>query len=216
MEPMYLNDVETHRGVGPRAEAIEQMRAAGIPVPQIMHLFAFKPDRTDHLAAFTQGVMRGPSPLLAGQRELIAAKKMVHDSLSIGEGDVGVVRDAGCGRGAVRRDHCCRPVPVLQCLDRCHRCARHVRAGIRDVGAAPRNDWLRDGQAVTGVPERFPRLLPHGRTGAGALRARSCAAMACATPFVHPNPSCVGYSPPPARLFRSATSYFSVILPVTR
>ena len=95
MEPMYLSDVETHRGVGPRAEAIEQMRAAGIPVPQRMHLLAFKPDRTDHLAAFTQGVMRGPSPLLAGQRELIAAKKMVHDSLSIGEGDVGVVRDAG-------------------------------------------------------------------------------------------------------------------------
>ena len=90
MEPMYLSDVETHRGVGPRAEAIEQMRAAGIPVPQIMHLFAFRPDRTDHLAAFTQGVMRGPSPLLAGQRELIAAKKLVHDSLSSVAGEVGV------------------------------------------------------------------------------------------------------------------------------
>ncbi|CAN5917739.1 hypothetical protein BH11GEM1_BH11GEM1_23790 [soil metagenome] len=73
MEPMFLTDVETHRGVGPRAAAIEQMRATGIPVPQIMHLFAFKPDRTDHLAAFTQGVMRGPSPLASGQRELIAA-----------------------------------------------------------------------------------------------------------------------------------------------
>ncbi len=73
MEPMYLTDVEKHQGAGPRADAIEQMRAAGVPVPQIMHLFAFKPDRTDHLAAFTQGVMRGPSPLPAGQRELIAA-----------------------------------------------------------------------------------------------------------------------------------------------
>ncbi|MBC7672584.1 MAG: peroxidase [Polaromonas sp.] len=73
MEPMYLTDVETHNGTGPRADAIEQMRAAGVPVPQIMHLFAFKPDRTDHLAAFTQGVMRGPSPLPPGQRELIAA-----------------------------------------------------------------------------------------------------------------------------------------------
>jgi alkylhydroperoxidase family enzyme len=49
------------------------MRGAGFPVPQIMHLFAFKPDRTQHLAQFTQGVMRGPSPLSAGQRELIAA-----------------------------------------------------------------------------------------------------------------------------------------------
>ena len=73
MKPMYLHDVEAHRGTGARAEAIEGMRARGVPIPQIMHLFAYKPDRTDHLAAFTQGVMRGPSPLLAGQRELIAA-----------------------------------------------------------------------------------------------------------------------------------------------
>jgi alkylhydroperoxidase family enzyme len=73
MDPMYLKDVEAHKGEGPRAQAIAGMQAAGIPVPQIMHLFAFKPDRTDHLAAFTQGVMRGPSPLPPGQRELIAA-----------------------------------------------------------------------------------------------------------------------------------------------
>ncbi len=73
VKPMYLRDVEAHRGTGARADAIEGMRAAGVPIPQIMHLFAFKPDRTDHLAAFTQGVMRGPSPLLPGQRELIAA-----------------------------------------------------------------------------------------------------------------------------------------------
>jgi alkylhydroperoxidase family enzyme len=73
MDPMYLADVEAFRGIGARAEAIERMRAAGQPIPQIMHLFAYKPDRTDHLAAFTHGVMRGPSPLSPGQRELIAA-----------------------------------------------------------------------------------------------------------------------------------------------
>jgi alkylhydroperoxidase family enzyme len=73
MDPMYLKDVEAFRGEGPRAEGIARLRAAGLPVPQINHLFAFKPDRTDHLAAFTQGVMRGPSPLPPGQRELIAA-----------------------------------------------------------------------------------------------------------------------------------------------
>ena len=38
-----------------------------------LQLSPVKPDRTDHLAKFTQGVMRGPSPLLPGQRELIAA-----------------------------------------------------------------------------------------------------------------------------------------------
>jgi alkylhydroperoxidase family enzyme len=73
MDSMYLKDVEAHQGTGPRADVIAGIRASGMPVPQIMHLFAYKPDRTDHLAAFTQGVMRGPSPLPAGQRELIAA-----------------------------------------------------------------------------------------------------------------------------------------------
>jgi len=42
-------------------------------VPQIMHLFAYKYGVTQHLEHFTQGVMRAPSPLSPGQRELIAA-----------------------------------------------------------------------------------------------------------------------------------------------
>ena len=73
MEQMFLPGVEAHEGDGPWTDAIRQMRAAGLAVPQIMHLFAFKTDRTQHLAQFTQGVMRGSSPLPAGQRELIAA-----------------------------------------------------------------------------------------------------------------------------------------------
>lgn len=73
MDPMYLPDVESCEATGPRAEVIRRLRTAGATVPQIMHLFAFKPDRTGHLERFTQGVMRGPSPLSPGQRELIAA-----------------------------------------------------------------------------------------------------------------------------------------------
>lgn len=73
MDQMYLPEVEQHKGSGPWGQAIRQMRDADLPIPQIMHLFAFKSDRTEHLAQFTQGVMRGPSPLSAGQRELIAA-----------------------------------------------------------------------------------------------------------------------------------------------
>ena len=73
MDAMYLDEVERDAGSGPWAEAIRRMREAGQVVPQIMHLFAFKPDRTMHLAQFTQGVMRGPSPLPPGVRELIAA-----------------------------------------------------------------------------------------------------------------------------------------------
>ncbi|HSR51503.1 MAG TPA: peroxidase [Acidobacteriota bacterium] len=70
---MFLKDVENTAPRGPYAEAIKDLRQAGKTVPQIMHLFAFKPDRTGFLSQFAQGVMRGPSPLSAGLRELIAA-----------------------------------------------------------------------------------------------------------------------------------------------
>ena len=73
MHPMYLPEVEGAEPRGAYAGPIKGMQTAGIPVPQIMHLFAFKPERTQFLAQFTQGVMRGPSPLAPGQRELIAA-----------------------------------------------------------------------------------------------------------------------------------------------
>ena len=73
MNPMFLHEVETHPPTGVMAERIEQMRAHGAPIPQIWHLFGFKPEATKHLAAFTHEVMRGPSPLSPGMRELIAA-----------------------------------------------------------------------------------------------------------------------------------------------
>jgi hypothetical protein len=73
MRPMFLSEVEHGNPGGAYSHLINDLRAAGHPVPQIMHLFAYKPDRTDFLSRFTQGVMRGPSPLPAGFRELIAA-----------------------------------------------------------------------------------------------------------------------------------------------
>ena len=73
MKPMFLPEVEHAPPQGAYDGPIQAMQGAGIPVPQIMHLFAYKPDRTNHLSAFTQGVMRGPSPLSPGMRELIAA-----------------------------------------------------------------------------------------------------------------------------------------------
>ncbi len=73
MHPMYLPEVEGREPTGHYAESIAQLRGAGMPVPQIMHLFAFKPEMTEHFSRFAHEVMRGPSPLSAGQRELIAA-----------------------------------------------------------------------------------------------------------------------------------------------
>lgn len=73
MDPMFLPDVEGLDAPGPTGDRIRAMRAAGIAVPQILHLIAFRPERTEHLARLTQEVMRGPSPLSAGLRELVAA-----------------------------------------------------------------------------------------------------------------------------------------------
>jgi alkylhydroperoxidase family enzyme len=72
-ERMYLQDVEAHDSDGHYGQLIRRTRGAGLPVPQIWHLFAFKPRMTDALSVFTQEVMRGPSPLSPGLRELIAA-----------------------------------------------------------------------------------------------------------------------------------------------
>jgi hypothetical protein len=71
MEPIFLPGVEQHPQAGPYADALRLMHAAGSEYPQIWHLFAFKPRATDHLARFTQEIMREPSPLSPWIRELI-------------------------------------------------------------------------------------------------------------------------------------------------
>lgn len=73
MEPMFLPDVEARPQPGRYSDMIEAARGAGAAYPQIWHLFAFKPEATEHLARFTQQIMREESPLSPGLRELIAA-----------------------------------------------------------------------------------------------------------------------------------------------
>jgi alkylhydroperoxidase family enzyme len=70
---MYLPDVEGAPGGGPHAERIAQAKRSGMPFPQIWHLFAFKPEMGEAMSQFTQVLMRGPSRLSPGMRELIAA-----------------------------------------------------------------------------------------------------------------------------------------------
>ena len=73
MEPMYLPEVEKSFPDGPRGDAMRKMVADGKPIPQILHLFAYKPERAAHLVKYAEAVMAGPSPLSPGLRELIAA-----------------------------------------------------------------------------------------------------------------------------------------------
>jgi len=73
MKPMFLPGVEGDPKPGHYRDVISAMQARGMEYPQIWHLFAFQPDATQHLARFTQEIMRGPAPLSPGIRELIAA-----------------------------------------------------------------------------------------------------------------------------------------------
>ena len=73
MEPTFLPGVETNPQPSAWTDAIRAMQSTGAEYPQIWHLFAFKPEITAHLARFTQEILREPSPLTPGTRELIAA-----------------------------------------------------------------------------------------------------------------------------------------------
>jgi hypothetical protein len=73
MEPMFLSGVEGGAKPGPYRDLIGMMQAGGGEYPQIWHMFAYLPEATEHLARFTQAILRGPAPLSPGMRELIAA-----------------------------------------------------------------------------------------------------------------------------------------------
>ncbi|MHC5010892.1 MAG: carboxymuconolactone decarboxylase family protein [Planctomycetota bacterium] len=73
---MFLKDVEQHEPTeasGRFGRIIKAFRKTGQPIPGIYHLFAWRPEAARHLNAFMEEVMRAPSPLSPGQRELIAA-----------------------------------------------------------------------------------------------------------------------------------------------
>jgi hypothetical protein len=73
MKPMFLPDVERNTKPSPWTGMLSAMQEGGTEYPQIWHMFAYLPKATDHLARFTQEVLRGPAPLSPGIRELIAA-----------------------------------------------------------------------------------------------------------------------------------------------
>src|SRR5271166_1340454 len=70
---MFLKEIETRPAEGMMKIAFAKMSGADRAIPEILHLFRFKKRSTDHLIRFTEEVMRGPSPLSRGMRELIGA-----------------------------------------------------------------------------------------------------------------------------------------------
>jgi uncharacterized peroxidase-related enzyme len=70
---MFLKEVETRPAEGMTKVAFKKLQNDGEAIPEILHLFRFKRRVTDPLVRFTEEVMRGPSPLSPGLRELIGA-----------------------------------------------------------------------------------------------------------------------------------------------
>ena len=70
---MFLKEIENRPATGIAGIALRKMSDEGRTIPDILHLFRFKTSITDHLVRLTDEVMRGPSPLSPGLRELIGA-----------------------------------------------------------------------------------------------------------------------------------------------
>lgn len=70
---MFLKEIQNRPAEGMMRIAFKKLQEAGRVVPEIMHLFRFKKRSTSHLVRLTEQVMRGPSPLSRGLRELIGA-----------------------------------------------------------------------------------------------------------------------------------------------
>lgn len=71
---MFLASIENNEAAGGGfGSRVAGKQAAGSIVPQIFHLLAYKPAMTLHLERLTHEVLRGPSPLSPGFRELIGA-----------------------------------------------------------------------------------------------------------------------------------------------
>jgi uncharacterized peroxidase-related enzyme len=72
-EPIYLRDVENNPQPSRYPNLTQTFQNTGRETWNIWYLFAFRPEVTPHLARVAQAVMREPSPLSPGLREMIAA-----------------------------------------------------------------------------------------------------------------------------------------------
>lgn len=77
--PMFLPEVESHQEPSAYLDAIRLVQGTGAEYSKIWHMFAFRPQATQHLARFTQEILREAGPLTPGFRELIAAYTSAHN-----------------------------------------------------------------------------------------------------------------------------------------
>jgi uncharacterized peroxidase-related enzyme len=72
-KPLYLPGVESNLKPGLYKDLVDDARARNAEYSKIWDLFAFQPSFTDSLSTFSHGVLRTPSTISPGMRELIAA-----------------------------------------------------------------------------------------------------------------------------------------------
>lgn len=73
MTSLYLPAIEANPRPGAYRALIERAKANGTEYSKIWDLFAFQHDVTIHMGRFTHGVLRQPTSISPGLRELIAA-----------------------------------------------------------------------------------------------------------------------------------------------
>ena len=105
---MFLPGVEQNPQPGPYADMIRMMQASGAEYPQIWHMFAYLPKATEHLARFTQEILRGPGAVQSGNSRADRGVHVVSQRLPVltevaRRGRGGTVGRRGAGVGRVAR-----------------------------------------------------------------------------------------------------------------
>lgn len=71
MEPMFLREVEQNSQPGGYGNDIDMM--SGAEYPRMGRLFAFRPNAAEHLARFTQEILRGPATMHFSTKPIVRA-----------------------------------------------------------------------------------------------------------------------------------------------
>jgi alkylhydroperoxidase family enzyme len=77
--PVKYLELVNPEAAGPTAERVRAMQEAGMHVPGVLRMLAYRPEWSAGLNRFTQSVMRGDGLLPPWQRELIAALTSRHN-----------------------------------------------------------------------------------------------------------------------------------------
>ena len=192
MRPMFLPGVERNPQPAPYAELMDDAGSGSLVPADLAHV-CFPPEATDHLARFTQEILRGPSPLTAlvagadcrvylGAERLSVLTEVPRRSCG------GIVRERGTGAGRPQRSGVLGIAGTgeRRCCDSCRRSTAirgRLRRKICSCGTSPDGPTtpfitpsrvlaLRPGAHATRRPRRSAASRESPSTGAAPTRRR--------------------------------------------